>query len=41
VHQMKAAALGVNEYVVKTETTTPDLVGHVERLVPVAPAVKE
>ena len=41
VHQMKAAALGVNEYVVKTETTTPDLVGHVERLVPVAPAAKE
>ena len=33
-HQMKAAALGVNEYFVKAEVSTPDLIGHVQRLVP-------
>ena len=34
-HKMKATALGVDEYVVKTEMSPPDLVGQVKRLVPV------
>lgn len=34
-HQMKAAALGVDEYIVKAEMDPPALVGHVERLVPI------
>jgi len=40
-HHMKAAALGVSEYVVKTEVTPPDLLEHVLRLVPIGvpPAV--
>lgn len=33
-HQMKAAALGVEEYVLKGASSTPDLLGHVQRLVP-------
>ena len=33
-HQMKATALGVSEYLVKADFKTPDLVGHVLRLVP-------
>lgn len=34
-HRMKATALGVDEYVVKTETSPPDLVGQVKKLIPV------
>jgi CheY-like chemotaxis protein len=33
-HQMKAAALGVTDYLVKGDFKTPDLIGHVERIVP-------
>lgn len=33
-HHMKAVALGVDEYLVKAEYTTPDLLDHVQRLVP-------
>jgi len=38
-HKMKATALGVEEYVVKTETSPPDLVGQVKRLLPVGGSV--
>jgi CheY-like chemotaxis protein len=34
-HHMKAAALGVSEYLVKADFKAPELVGHVQRLVPV------
>lgn len=34
-HEMKAAALGVNEYVVKNEVPPSELVGRVQKLMPV------